>query len=172
MMVPAALLLLGALTAVLAPRLLARARWPEREPVVALWAWQCVVGAVLLCLGLSMLLSAADAWLAVRDRLFATAPHGVVDAYALGASGGIWAACTALALAGGGLWTAAMLTGEVLRARARRAPGSELLVRAPLLPGEDPSGVRLVVLEARGRTPGGCRARLPSSWSRRPRWAG
>ncbi|MER7731523.1 M56 family metallopeptidase [Streptomyces erythrochromogenes] len=148
MMVPAALLVLGALTAVLAPRLLARAQWPEREPVVALWAWQCVVGAVLLCFGLSMLLSAAAAWQAVRGRLFAVAPHGVADAYALGASGGPWAAATALALAGGGLWTGAMLTGEVLRARARRrAQGSELLERAPLLPGEDPAGARLVVLE-------------------------
>ncbi|MFJ9944707.1 M56 family metallopeptidase [Streptomyces erythrochromogenes] len=148
MMVPAALLVLGALTAVLAPRLLARAQWPEREPVVALWVWQCVVGAVLLCFGLSMLLSAAAAWMAVRGRLFASAPHGVVDAYALGASGGPWAAATALALAGGGLWTGAMLTGEVLRARARRrAQGSELLERAPLLPGEDPVGARLVVLE-------------------------
>ncbi|MFE0577268.1 M56 family metallopeptidase [Streptomyces sp. NPDC058874] len=148
MMVPAALLVLGALTAVLAPRLLARAQWPEREPVVALWAWQCVVGAVLLCLGLSMLLSSAAAWQAVRGRLFAAAPHGVVDAYALGASGGPWAAVTALALAGGGLWTGAMLAGEVLRARARRrAQGSELMQRAPLLPGEDPVGARLVVLE-------------------------
>lgn len=111
--------------------------------------WQCVVGAVLLCFGLSMLLSAAAAWQVVRGRLFASAPHGVVDAYALGAAGGPWAAVTALALAGGGLWTGAMLTGEVLRARARRrAQGSELLVRAPLLPGEDPAGARLVVLEA------------------------
>ncbi|KIF05604.1 membrane protein, partial [Streptomyces sp. RSD-27] len=76
MMVPAALLLLGALTAFLAPRLLARAAWPDREPVVALWVWQCVVGATLLCLGLSMLLSAAAAWQAVRGRLFAAAPHG------------------------------------------------------------------------------------------------
>ena len=39
MMVPAALLLLGALAAVLAPRLLARTTWPDREPVVALWLW-------------------------------------------------------------------------------------------------------------------------------------
>ncbi|MGW0752757.1 M56 family metallopeptidase [Streptomyces sp. NPDC002587] len=148
MMVPAALLLLGALTAVLAPRLLGRARWPEREPVVALWVWQCVVGAVLLCLGLSMLLSAAAAWQAVRERLFAAAPHGVVDAYALGTSGGPWAAATALALAGGALWTGAMLAREVLRARARRrTQGTELLRRAPLLPGEDPAGARLVVLE-------------------------
>lgn len=148
MMVPAVLLLLGALTAVLAPRLLARAQWPEREPVVALWVWQCVVAAVLLCLGLSMLLSAAAAWQAVRGRLFAAAPHGVVDAYALGASGGVWAAGTAVALAGGALWTAALLAREVLRARAhRRARGAELRERAPLLPGEDPVGARLVVLE-------------------------
>ncbi|MEU8773841.1 M56 family metallopeptidase [Streptomyces sp. NPDC048606] len=148
MMVPAVLLLLGALTAVLAPRLLSRAEWPEREPVVALWVWQCVVGATLLCLALSMLLSAAAAWQAVRGRLFAVAPHGVVDAYALGAAGGPWATATALALAGGGLWTAAMLTREVLRARARRrARGAELRLRAPLLPGEDPGQARLVVLE-------------------------
>ncbi|MFC9296828.1 M56 family metallopeptidase [Streptomyces sp. NPDC057011] len=148
MMVPAALLMLGALTAVLAPRLLARAQWPEREPVVALWVWQCVVGAVLLCLGLSMLLSAAAAWQAVRGRLFAAAPRGVADAYALGAAGGPWAAGTALALAGGALWTAALLAREVLRTRAgRRAQSAELRERAPLLPGEDPAGARLVVLE-------------------------
>ncbi|MCX5197248.1 M56 family metallopeptidase [Streptomyces sp. NBC_00249] len=148
MMVPAVLLLLGALTAVLAPRLLARAQWPEREPVVALWVWQCVVAATLLCLGLSMLLSAAAAWQAVRGRLFAVAPHGVVDAYALGAAGGRWATATAVALAFGGLWTGAMLTREVLRARARRrARGAELLLRAPLLPGEEPGASRLVVLE-------------------------
>ncbi|MEU3061768.1 M48 family metalloprotease [Streptomyces subrutilus] len=149
MMVPAALLLLGALIAVLAPRLLARARWPEREPVVALWVWQCAVAAVLLCFGLSMLLSAAAAWHEVRGRLFASAPHGVVDAYGLGASGGPWATGTALALAGGALWTGAMLGREVLRARSgRRARGVELRLRAPLLPGEDPAGGRLVVLEA------------------------
>lgn len=150
MMVSAALLMLGALTAVLAPRLLARAEWPEREPVVALWAWQCVVGAVLLCFALSMLLSAAAAWFAVRGPLFAAAPHGVVHAYGLGGprEGGPWAAVTALALAGGALWTGAMLTREVIRARARtRAQGAELRFRAPLLPGEEPDGARLVVLE-------------------------
>ncbi|WP_328297166.1 M56 family metallopeptidase [Streptomyces sp. NBC_00435] len=150
MMVPAVLLLLGALTAVLAPRLLARAQWTEREPVVALWVWQCAVGAVLLCFALSMPLSAAAAWQAVRGGLFAVAPRGVVDAYALGAAGGLWAACTAVALAGGGLWTGAMLAREILRARSRRrAQGAELLLRAPLLPGEEAAGVRLVVLEGR-----------------------
>lgn len=147
MMVPAALLLLGALTAVLAPRLLARADWPDREPVVALWVWQCVVAAVLVCCALSMTLSAAAAWLAVRGPVFASAPHSVVDAYALNA-GSPWAATTAVVLASGGVWSAAMLVREVVRARARRRRSrSELLVRAPLLPGEEPAADRLVVLE-------------------------
>ncbi|MCB5166683.1 M48 family metalloprotease [Streptomyces bambusae] len=148
MMVPAALLLLGVLTALGAPRLLARTEWPDREPVVALWVWQCVVGAVLLCFALSMLLSASAAWQAVRGRLFAPAPHGVVEAYGLGA-GGPWAAGTAVVLAAGALWTGKMLAGEVLRARSRRRQRrADLLVKAPLLPGEDPAGSRLVVLEA------------------------
>ncbi|MGW1718596.1 M56 family metallopeptidase [Streptomyces sp. NPDC002156] len=147
MMVPAALLLLGALTAVVAPRLLARADWPDREPVVALWVWQCVVAAVLMCCALSMTLSAAAAWQAVRGHVFAPAPHAVVEAYVLGASRP-WAATTAVALACGGLWTAAMLVREVVRARRRRrSRRAELLVRAPLLPGEEPRPDRLVVLE-------------------------
>ncbi|MER7491589.1 M56 family metallopeptidase [Streptomyces pharetrae] len=147
MMVPAALLLLGALTAVAAPRLLARADWPDREPVVALWVWQCVVAAVLLCCALSMTLSAAAAWQAVRGHLFAPAPRAVVEAYALGAAGP-WAAALAVTLALGGLWSAAMLVREVVRARARwRHRHAELLVRAPALPGEEPARGRLVVLE-------------------------
>ncbi|GGW12005.1 membrane protein [Streptomyces capoamus] len=147
MMVSVALLLLGALTAVAAPRLLARADWPDREPVVALWVWQCVVAAVLLCCALSMALSAAAAWQTVRGQLFAAAPRGVVEAYALGAAGR-WAAPTALLLACGGLWSLAMLAREVVRDRARRrGRRAELLVRAPLLPGEEPAGRRLVILE-------------------------
>jgi Zn-dependent protease with chaperone function len=147
MMVPAALLLLGALAAVLAPRLLARTDWQDREPVVALWVWQCVVMAVLLCCALSMTLSAAAAWQAVRGHVFAPAPHAVVEAYAL--TEGPWAATTAVTLALGGVWSAAMLVREIVRARSRRRRRrAELLVRAPLLPGEEPSGDRLVVLEA------------------------
>jgi Zn-dependent protease with chaperone function len=147
MMVPAALLLLGALTAVVAPRLLARADWPDREPVVALWVWQCVVAAVLLCCVLSMALSAAAAWAAVRGPVFAPAPAGVVEAYALG-GGGSWAVATAVALACGGLWTGAMLTREIVRARRQRQRRhAELRLRAPLLPGEEPDGDRLVVVE-------------------------
>ncbi|MEV6836250.1 M56 family metallopeptidase [Streptomyces sp. NPDC051133] len=147
MMVPVALLLLGALTAVVAPRLLARADWPDREPVVALWAWQCVVAAVLLCCALSMTLSAAAAWHEVRGPVFGSAPRAVVDAYALGTAGP-WAAPTAVALALGGLWSLATLVHEVVRTRVRRrARRAELLVRAPLLPGEEPASGRLVVLE-------------------------
>ncbi|MGW2230730.1 M56 family metallopeptidase [Streptomyces formicae] len=147
MMVPVALLLLGALTALLAPRMLARADWPEREPVVALWAWQCVVAGVLLCCALSMTLSAAAAWQAVRGHVFAPAPHAVVEAYALQAPGP-WAAATAVVLACGGIWTAAMLTREIVLARSRRSTRrAELLERAPLLPGEEPGADRLVVLE-------------------------
>ncbi|MER7643757.1 MULTISPECIES: M56 family metallopeptidase [unclassified Streptomyces] len=147
MMVPAALLLLGALAAVVAPRLLARADWPDHEPVLALWVWQCVVAAVLLCCALSMTLSAAAAWQAVRGHVFANAPHGVVDAYPL-VTTGPWAATTAVALACGGAWTAAMLVREVVRARARRRQRrAELLVRAPVLPGEEPGAEPLVILE-------------------------
>ncbi|MGV9989194.1 M56 family metallopeptidase [Streptomyces sp. NPDC003374] len=147
MMVSAVLLLLGTLTAVAGPRLLARADWPDREPVLALWAWQCVVAAVLLCCALSMTLSAAAAWQAVRGHVFAPAPRAVVEAYALGTAGA-WAPAIAVALACGGAWTAAMLVREVVRARARRRlRRAELLVRAPLLPGEEPGADRLVVLE-------------------------
>ncbi|MFJ3821218.1 M56 family metallopeptidase [Streptomyces nodosus] len=147
MMVPAALLLLGGLTALLAPRLLARADWPDREPVVALWVWQCVVMAVLVCCVLSMALSAAAAWTAVRGHLFAPAPHSVVDAYALGI-GAQWAATTAVALACGGAWTAAMLVREIVGARVRRRHRrAELRLRAPMLPGERADSERLVVLE-------------------------
>ncbi|WP_190059266.1 M56 family metallopeptidase [Streptomyces echinoruber] len=147
MMVPAVLLLLGALTAVVAPRLLARAEWPDREPVVALWVWQCVVAAVLLCCALSMTLSAAAAWEAVRGHVFAPAPRPVVKAY-VPAAPGPWAAVTAVALACGGVWSAVMLVREVARAQARRRRRrAELRLRAPLLPGEEPGAGRLVVLE-------------------------
>jgi len=100
-------------------RLLARADWPDREPVLALWVWQCVVVAVLLCCALSMTLSAAAAWQEVRDHVFAVAPRGVVEAYAFGAAGA-WAPAAAVVLACGGVWSAVMLVREILRARARR----------------------------------------------------
>ncbi|MFC4031457.1 M56 family metallopeptidase [Streptomyces polygonati] len=152
MTVPFVLLVLGALAAATAPRLLSRADWPEREPVLALWVWQCVVAAVLLCCALAMALTASAAWAAVRGNLFAFAPQDVVDAYAL-PSYGKWSGTLAIALALGGVWTAAMLTREVRAARARRRQRwGELRARAPRLPGEDvPPGERLVILED-GRT--------------------
>ncbi|MFC0598548.1 M56 family metallopeptidase [Streptomyces palmae] len=147
MMVPLALLVLGAVAAAMAPRLLTRSAWLDHEPVLALWIWQCVVVAVLMCCGLAMALSAAAASEAVRGNVFAPAPQGVVEAYALSAHGP-WAGAVAVALACGAVWTAVMLTREVYRARTRRRQRrAELLVRAPLLPGETPSTDRLVVLE-------------------------
>lgn len=148
MLLSLALLMLGALAAVVAPRLLARAQWTEREPVVALWVWQCAVAAVLLCFALSMTFSAAAAWQVVRGRVFAPAPHSVVEAYAL-AEHGPWSAVVAVVLALGGLWTGAMLTREIRGARReRKRQRAELLVRAPLLPGEEPGDGPLVLLEA------------------------
>ncbi|MFF8959684.1 M56 family metallopeptidase [Streptomyces sp. NPDC014894] len=147
MLVSLVLLSLGALAAVLAPRLVSRADWSEREPIVALWVWQCVVAAVLLSFALSMTFSAAAAWQLVRGQVFAPAPRAVVEAYALGTDEP-WAAVLAVVLASGGLWTAAMLTREIGGARARRRRRrTELLVRAPLLPGEEQGSERLVVLE-------------------------
>lgn len=148
MTVPFVLLMLGALAAATAPRLLSRADWPEREPVLALWVWQCVVAAVLLCCVSAMALLASAAWSQVRGNVFAFAPRGVVDAYGL-SSYGRWAGTLAIMLALGGVWTAAMLTREVRAARARRRRRrAELRLRAPRLPGEDvPPGERLVVLE-------------------------
>ncbi|MFJ9410258.1 M56 family metallopeptidase [Streptomyces sp. NPDC101393] len=147
MMVPLTLMILGVLAASMAPRLMARSDWPDREPVLALWVWQCVVAGVLLCCGLAMSLSAAAAWEAVRSPVFGFAPRVVVEAYALQAYGP-WAGALALLLAGGGAWTAFVLTREVRAARARRRQRrADLLRRAPLLPGEEPSGERLVVLE-------------------------
>lgn len=152
MLVSLVLLSLGALAAVVAPRLVARADWPEREPIVALWVWQCVVAAVLLSFTLSMTFSAAAAWQLVRGQVFAPAPQAVVEAYALG-TGGPWAGVLAVLLACGGLWSAAMLTREIRGARAqRRRRRRELQVRSPLLPGEETEGERLVVLE--GDRPG------------------
>ncbi|MFJ9823532.1 M56 family metallopeptidase [Streptomyces sp. NPDC101160] len=148
MLVSLALLTLGVLTAAVAPRLLSRADWVEREPVVALWVWQCVVAAVLLSFALAMTFSAAAAWQAVRGQVFGPAPSAVIEAYELGTNRP-WSAVLAVVLAAGGVWTGAMLGREIGRARARRRRRrGELLVRAPLLPGEEPSGsARLVVLE-------------------------
>ena len=147
-MLPLALLLLAIPAAGLTPRLFGRASWPDREPVLALWVWQCVVAGVLLCCGLAMALSGAAAFQTVRAHVFAPAPPGVVEAYELGAYAP-WAGAIAVLLACGGAWTGAMLLREVHEARLRRRRRrGELRARAPRLPGEEPdSGAPLVVLE-------------------------
>ncbi|NLU68150.1 M56 family metallopeptidase [Streptomyces sp. HNM0574] len=148
MTLPLALLVLAGLAASAAPRVLARSSWADREPVLALWVWQCVVAAVLLCCVLAMALSGAAAWQAVRGHVFAPAPHEVIEAYGLG-SYGPWAGSLSLLLACGGAWTGAMLLREVYEARVRRRQRhAELRRRAPRLPGEEPDPEdRLVVLE-------------------------
>jgi Peptidase family M48 len=141
------LLALAAVGASAAPRLLARVAWQDREPVLALWVWQCAVAAVLLACVLATALSAAAAWDPVRGGLFAYAPGGVEEAYGLDGHGP-WAAAFAVLLALGGAWTAVTLTRVVRDAHAqRRRRRAEVLERAPRLPGEADGDV-LVVLES------------------------
>ncbi|MDJ1137268.1 M56 family metallopeptidase [Streptomyces iconiensis] len=148
MTVPLALMALALLAAGLAPRVLTRCSWPDREPVLALWVWQCVVGAVLLCCLFAMALSGAAAFEVVRSHVFAGAPRGVVEAYGPGANAP-WAGALSLLLACGGAWTGAMLLREIRDARARRrSRRADLRQRAPQLPGEEAlPEERLVVLE-------------------------
>ncbi|AUG81294.1 membrane protein [Kitasatospora sp. MMS16-BH015] len=128
------LLLLGFLLSTVAPGRLARARWAEREPVLALCVWQCLVVAVLLCCLLSLLLAGAAALPELRTLVFSGAPHGVEAAYGLAGREG-WGRLVAGLLAAGGLWTAYSLTREVLAARALRGRRqAQLDHRAPEIP--------------------------------------
>ncbi len=148
------LLLLGLLLSTAAPRLLARARWVEREPVLGLLAWQCLVVAVLLCCALGLLLAASAGLPELRVLLFSGAPHGVEAAYGLSGAEGRGRLCAAL-LAAGGLQTAFALTREIRSARALRGHRhAELAHRAPDLPtsidslrSRRPGREQLVVLE-------------------------
>jgi Zn-dependent protease with chaperone function len=146
------LVALGAVLALLGPRALARARWTVREPVVALWAWQCIVVAVLLCCGCALVLAVAAAWPAVRSLVFAGAPTGVEAAYGF-PSAGPWAVAAAFVFALGGVRTALALAYELAGARAvRRRQRRQLARRAPdlhpeLRPRTDGSE-QLVVLES------------------------
>lgn len=142
------LLLIGGTLAVLAPRALLRARWHDREPVVALWLWQCVVNAVLLCFGLALLLLAAAAWSPVREHLFHSAPSGVPEAYGF-TYGGPWRAVSALLLAAIAAYLMLHLLREVRIARiSRHRRYRALSEAAPLLPSEQVGRERLVVLES------------------------
>src|SRR5215212_2573099 len=93
------LLSVVALTAAVpVPRALTRSAWPEREPVVGLWVWQCLVATVLLCCLTALVLGAAAVFHTVRARVFAPAPPRVSQAYDLSAAP-LWAAALTLLLA-------------------------------------------------------------------------
>ncbi|MFD8308232.1 M56 family metallopeptidase [Streptomyces sp. NPDC059690] len=129
------LLTVVALTAAVpVPRALVRAAWPEREPVVALWVWQCLVATVLLCCLTALTLGAAAVFGTVRAQLFAPAPPAVAAAYDLSVAP-FWAAALTLLLACGAAWSTAMLTRELVEARRRRGvTRAHLRERAPELP--------------------------------------
>ncbi|WP_042368504.1 M56 family metallopeptidase [Streptacidiphilus neutrinimicus] len=148
------LVALGAVLALLGPRALARARWTVREPVVALWAWQCTVVAVLLCCACALVLAVAAAWPDVRSLVFAGAPAGVEAAYGF-PSARPWAIAAAFVFALGAVRTALALAYELAGARAvRRRQRRQLARQAPDLHPElrpsasaEPSE-QLVVLES------------------------
>ncbi|MFJ7152057.1 M56 family metallopeptidase [Streptomyces sp. NPDC100445] len=129
------LLSVVALTAAVpAPRALTRAAWPERDPVVALWVWQCLVATVLLCCLTALVLGTAAVFHTVRDRVFAPAPPAVTAAYDLSAAP-VWAAALTVLLACGAGWTTAMLGRELFEARRSRGQTrAQLRERAPDLP--------------------------------------
>jgi beta-lactamase regulating signal transducer with metallopeptidase domain len=129
------LLSVVALTSALpAPRALTRAAWPEREPVVALWVWQCLVATVLLCCLAALILGTAAVFHTVRDRVFAPAPPSVTAAYDLSGTP-VWATALTLLLACGAAWTTAMLAREIVEARRSRGQArAQLRERAPDLP--------------------------------------
>ncbi|MDF3291764.1 M56 family metallopeptidase [Streptomyces silvisoli] len=131
-----ALPLVGVAFAIAAPRILARADWQEREPVVALWVWQCAVAAVLLCFGLSLLVTAAALCAPLRDRLFWIAPRGVQDSYDL-TVGGAWRGVFAAVLVTAAVHVVLHLVREAHIARiSRRRRYHELRRAAPPLPYE------------------------------------
>ena len=144
------LLSVVALTAAVpVPRALVRASWPEREPVVALWVWQCLGATVLLCCLTALVLGPAAVFHTVRDHVFAPAPPAVTAAYDLSVAP-VWAAALTLLLACGAAWTTAMLARELVEARRRRGvTRAHLRERAPDLPAGLEAAARgpLLVLE-------------------------
>jgi Zn-dependent protease with chaperone function len=149
-----ALPLVGVAFAIAAPRILARADWQEREPVVALWVWQCAVAAVLLCFALSLLVTVAALWAPLRERLFWIAPPGVQDSYDL-TVGGAWRGVFAAVLVTAAIHVVLHLVREAHLARiSRRRRYRELRQAAPPLPHEAHHGwrarraERLLVMES------------------------
>ncbi|MGW1751966.1 M56 family metallopeptidase [Streptomyces sp. NPDC002092] len=137
------------MAAVPVPRALVRSAWPEREPVVALWVWQCLVATVLLCCLTALVLGAAAVFHTFRDHVFAPAPPAVTAAYDLTAAPA-WSAALTLLLACGAAWTTAILARELVEARRRRGQTrAHLRERAPELPAglEEAARGPLLVLE-------------------------
>jgi len=162
-LLPIALLpVAGVLLALLGPRVLTRAAWTDREPVLALCVWQALVVAVLLCCSLALALSVAALWPEAHALLFSGAPRGVAEAYDGGSPARRWPAVSALLLALGAVRTALAFSAEVRGQRIRRRrTARELTARAPQLPPGLPTrsvrrgfgprrrrGERLVVLES------------------------
>ncbi|MFG2882137.1 M56 family metallopeptidase [Streptomyces sp. NPDC048297] len=128
------LTVVGLTAAVPVPRALTRAVWPEREPVVALWVWQCLVVTVLLCCLTALVLGTAAVFHTVRDRVFAPAPPAVTAAYDL-STAPVWATALTVLLACGAAWTTAMLARELTEMRRHRGQArAQLRERAPDLP--------------------------------------
>ncbi|MFJ3287190.1 M56 family metallopeptidase [Streptomyces sp. NPDC086669] len=126
--------IVGLTAAIPVPRVLTWAAWPERDPVVALWVWQCLVATVLLCCLTALALGTAAVFGTARAQLFAPAPASVTEAYDLSAAPA-WAALLTLLLACGAAWTTAMLGRELVEARRRRGRArAQLRERAPDLP--------------------------------------
>jgi len=137
------------MAAVPVPRALVRSAWPEREPVVALWVWQCLVATVLLCCLTALVLGAAAVFHTFRDHVFAPAPPAVTAAYDL-TGAPAWSAALTLLLACGAAWTTAMLARELVEARRSRGQTrAHLRERAPELPAglEEAARGPLLVLE-------------------------
>ncbi|MFJ3660079.1 M56 family metallopeptidase [Streptomyces sp. NPDC090119] len=143
------LLLTVSLTAgVPAARRLDRATWPDREPVLGLWVWQCLVATALLSCLTGLLLGTAAVFRTVRDSLFESAPPGVLAAYELAAAPA-WTIGLTVLLAAGAVWTTAVLAGRFWAiSRTHAVTRDRLRRRAPDLPGGLPTASGpLLVLE-------------------------
>ncbi|MGV9790954.1 M56 family metallopeptidase [Streptomyces sp. NPDC003435] len=142
------LTLLGLTAAVPVARALDRAVWPEREPVLGLWVWQCLVVTTLLSCLTALALGMAAIFRTVRDDLFGSAPPTVLAAYNL-SSVPAWAVALTVLLAAGAAWTITVLVGRLGAVRrARGAARDRLRERAPELPaGLAARGGPLLVLE-------------------------
>ncbi|MEV1045404.1 M56 family metallopeptidase [Streptomyces sp. NPDC049916] len=130
---------LALVTALWAPRVLTRSPWPTREPVLGLWAWQCLTATALLCCLCALLLSAAPVIETARAWPTGPGSPAVTAAWDL-AFAHPWATAFALLLTAGAVWTAVSLSRELFHAfRHRSARLAYLRERAPDLPGTLPA---------------------------------